>query len=263
MYCYIRNSNSRSDFNDTLKEKVVAELKKMRIYSDINDFESEPGLNAILEKIDKTKTNTLVVIGDDEDFELLIGQLGRIKEDLAIGYLPLTPTRLSKALGLRDWLSAIQALSQRKINEIPIYSIAGRYFLSKIYLEFETGRSKLPITIQTEGKLLLQLPESRLMIENSTSDIFHLKKPLLLTAERINVANPAKTETIIRLIKRKALNQEQMDLEQILHLPFRAAKISCQGTIKDSLGRTYRNSVIVGKNSKIIRLITKKTAKAT
>lgn len=263
MYSYVRNSNSKSDFNATLREKVIAELKKMRIYSEINEFESESSLNLILEKIDATKTNTLVVIGNDEDFELLIGQLGHIKEDLAIGYLPLTPTLLSKSMNLHNWLSAVQALSQRKINDIPIYSLAGRYFLSKISLEFETNRSKLPISIQSEGKLQLQLPESRVAIENSTSDIFHLKKPLLLTAERISETAPAKSKSIIKLVKRKAFSQGGTNAEQILHLPIRAAKIACQGTITDSLGRTYRNSVIVGKNSKIIRLITKKTAKAT
>ena len=89
MYTYLRNTNSKSALTEQLREKLVVELKKMRIAGDILEFSSDKELEDVLSKIDKSKTNTLVVIGSDEDLEMLVGQLGKINEDLAIGFIPI------------------------------------------------------------------------------------------------------------------------------------------------------------------------------
>jgi len=258
MYVYLINSLSKTNLDPQLKDKIIRELKKLRIYTDFIEFDSENSLIDKLTKVDKSKTNTLVIIGDDRDLEILVGQLGKLDGELAIGYLPLAESKLAKALNIRDWLGGIQALAQRKITEIPIYSIGSRYFLAKLSLKFENQKTIHPIEILTESKLKLKLPSSTVTIENIANDNYHNKRPVLLTAEKASDEAASREKSIFKLIKTTATGKKTAP-EQILHLAVRAARISCDGTIYDDLQRAYRNSVIIGKSSKTIRLISKKS----
>ena len=260
MYIYLYNQNSKLQLSPTLEQKIQSELSKMRIQGDIKRFDSEQSLATALVNIDKSSTNTLVVIGGDEDLEIVIGQLSKLKEDLAVGYLPLADSSLSRSLNIKDWLSGIQALSQRKIKEIKIYSVGGRYFLSKIILNFEKNNSKLPIGITTESSLGLSLPLSTLAVKNFHGDNFHPAKPLILTAQKVSDQPSSNVSPIIKLIKTKT-HVGSNDTGQILHLPIRAAKISFEGPITDSFGRNYKSPMIIGKTSRTIRLISRKSSR--
>lgn len=261
MYTYIRNINSSTPLTDTLSVRVKDELKKLHIIGDILEFDSEKTLHSLLLKIDSGSTNTLVVIGDDKDLEIVIGQIGALKDGLAIGYLPITDSELAKTLNIKDWASGAEALAQRKIKEMDIYSIGGRYFFARTELKFEKDRTKLPIGISIDGNLNLNLPYSKVILENSTQEQYHSNKPLLITAYEIKNDEATKSENIFKIIKNK-VNNESSQADQILHISARAIRIYSTNIIKDGLGRPYKNTITVGKNHKKIRLITKKSSRS-
>lgn len=262
MYTYIRNTNSASPLTEALSARIQAEIKKLHISGDILEFDSEKSLHDLLAQIDSTATNTLVIIGDDKDLEIMIGQLGSLKDDLAIGYLPITESRIAKSLNIKDWASAAEALAQRKIKEINLYSIGGRYFLSNTQLEFEKGRSKFPISILIDGSLSLNLPHSKVILENSSQQQYQSNKPLLVTAYGIKDSNQTSADKFFKIIQSKVKMTDEPESEQILHISARNIKIQSDNMIKDNLGRFYKNSIMVGKNHKTIRLITKKLTRA-
>ena len=262
MYTYIRNINSSNPLTETLQARIQAEIKKLHISGDILEFDSEKSLHSLLSQIDASTTNTLVVIGNDKDLEIMIGQLGSLKDDLAIGYLPITESRIAKSLNIKDWLSAAEALAQRKIKEISLYSIGSRYFLSNTQLEFEKGRSKHPISILIDGNLSLSLPHSKVILENSSQQQYQSNKPLLVTAYAIKDSNQTSAEKIFKIIHSKVKKTDELESEQILHISARSIKIQSENIIRDNLGRLYKNSITVGKNHKTIRLITKKATRA-
>jgi len=262
LYTYIRNINSSNPLTETLQARIQAEIKKLHISGDILEFDSEKSLHSLLSQIDASTTNTLVVIGNDKDLEIMIGQLVSLKDDLAIGYLPITESRIAKSLNIKDWLSAAEALAQRKIKEISLYSIGGRYFLSNTQLEFEKGRSKHPISILIDGNLSLSLPHSKVILENSSQQQYQSNKPLLVTAYAIKDSSQTSAEKIFKIIHSKVKKTDELESEQILHISARSIKIQSENIIKDNLGRLYKNSITVGKNHKTIRLITKKATRA-
>ena len=98
MYTYIKNANSSTPLAEVLNTRIQAEIKKLHISGDMHEFSSEKSLHDLLTKIDSSSTNTLVIIGDDKDLEILIGQIGRLKDDLAIGYLPITDSVFAKTI---------------------------------------------------------------------------------------------------------------------------------------------------------------------
>jgi hypothetical protein len=262
LYTYIRNVNSASPLTEALGARIQAEIKKLHISGDILDFDSEKSLHDLLAQIDSSATNTLVIIGDDKDLEIMIGQLGSLKDDLAIGYLPISESRIAKSLNIKDWASAAEALAQRKIKEIDLYSIGGRYFLSNTQLEFEKGRSKYQINILIDGSLSLSLPHSKVILENSSQQQYKSNKPLLITAYGIKDTNQTSADKFFKIIQSKVKMTDEPESEQILHISARNIKIQSENMIKDNLGRLYKNSITVGKNHKTIRLITKKSTRS-
>ena len=247
---------------ESLGERIQTEIKKLHISGKVLDFDSEKSLHALLNQIDASSTNTLVIIGDDRDLEIIIGRLGALKDDLAIGYLPIGESKIAKSLNIKDWLSGAEALAQRKIKEVSIFSIGGRYFLSNLQLEFEKGRSKLPINIVLDSNLSLSLPHSKVVLENASQDHYQANKPLLITAYSIKDNNQTSKENVFNIIRSKVKTPEINDSEQILHISARSIKIQSDNNIKDSIGRLYKNSISIGKSHKIIRLITKKTTRS-
>ena len=114
MYKYLHNSKSSAKIDAKLNQSIIERLKKRRIYSDFVEFSSEKELATILSGLKKQSTNTLVIVGDDNDFNILIGQSSKLDNDIVIGYLPVIRTRISKKFKLNSWQDAVEALAQRK-----------------------------------------------------------------------------------------------------------------------------------------------------
>lgn len=260
MYTYFVHTNSETQLAEPLFSRIKLELKKLHIEGNVLDFENEKALQQKLAELDASQTNSLVLIGNDSDFETFISQLGKMKVDLAIGFIPTAKTTLGATLNTKDWLGACEALAKRKLKEITIYSVGNRYFLNKLELKFEMKTQKhLPIEINADGKLLVKLPNSSLELENFTEDQFRSKKPLVITAFQAPTAASVKNQSNIFGFIRKNIGQaDNSSLEEILHLPIRAAKITFDGIARDNLGRSYDKPIIIGRYQKPIRMITKK-----
>lgn len=260
MYKYLYNTKSDSTLDEKTRQSIANALKKKRIYSDIIEFASEKELASVLGDLKKQTTNTLVVIGNDKDFNILVGQIGKLETDIAIGYLPLSKTRFSKKLKINSIQDAIDALSQRKINEITLYSLSSRYFYDSIELEFDKDSAKNKITVRNDKNLELQLPICSLKIENLNEDNYFSSNPIQLTAyhrpsEDSNLIKQSVVQKFVKLVNKNNVSESG---ELLLSLHSKNFKIESDVQATDSLGRKYKQSFSIGKASKNIRLISKR-----
>lgn len=265
-YKYIQNSRSNTQLEPQVFEKIKDSLKKHRIGSDINEFGSEKELVDILSSINKSSTNTIVIIGDDKDFDLFIGQINKIDEEIAIGYIPLEKSRIAAKTGISNWQNAVEAMAQRKISEKIIYSVSSRFFFDEIVLRFhsENLQTRSRVNIKTDNGLELTAPSAEFKFENLNEDKFLSKSPIQLTAYH-NSEGPSETQTkkrpklreILEKIRKSSSKNKPQDL--ILSIHSKNFKLMAGGEIKDSLNRNYKNNLSVGRTSRTIRLITQKS----
>jgi len=258
MYKYLINSNSKTVIDEKLNLQLREKLQKKLIYSEFINFSGEKELGDILSSLKKQTTNTLVLIGDDNDFNLLVGQTGKLDSDIAVGYLPIKRSNIYKYTVLKNLNDSIDVLSQRKITEKTIYSISSRYFLDKIDLNFEEIQ-KEKIVITTDKGLAIEIPVCEIIIENLNDDSYLAKTPIQITAYS---KNSQVQQSIKKSVLNKFMNILDKDSEKrenlILSLHAKTLKINSACKAKDSSGRIYNQSIIVAKYPKIIRLISKK-----
>lgn len=260
MYKYLHNKNSKAIFDEKTKQNIIDSLKKRRIYSGIIEFESEKELATKLEGLKKQSTNTLVIIGDDEDFNMLIGQIGKLEDEIAIGYLPLNKSKFSKKLKIRSVNDAINALAQRRIKETTLYSLSSRFFYDSIELSFGENLPEDKIIIKTSKNLELKLPVCNLRFENLNEDQYYSHAPIQITAYREKTENktPEKHSIFQKILKNIEKQTENSVDELILSLHSKNFKVESTIQAHDSLNRNYNPSFNVGKSSKTIRLISKR-----
>lgn len=260
MYKYLHNSQSSTNIDEKLKISINERLKKRGIYSDFIEFGSEKELASILAEMKKQTTNTLVIVGDDNDFNILMGQIGKLDSEIAIGYLPIAKSRLSKKFKLNSWQDAVEALAQRRIKEKTLYSISSRYFYDLIELDFDKSANSEPINIKTDKNLELKLPKCKLRFENLNEDRYFSKTPIQLIAYHPKPENQMNTKTpLLNKIINKIKNDEESDIgELILSLHSKNFKAESHTAAIDSLGRKFNQSFGIGKTTKTIRFISKR-----
>jgi hypothetical protein len=262
-YKYIQNSKSNTQLDPQVNEKIIAELKKRRIYSNISEFSSEKELAEILSSINKSSSNTLILIGDDVDFDIFIGQINKIDAEIAIGYIPVTKTRTSSKTNIHTWQNGIEAMAQRKITEKTIYSVSSRFFFDEIILNFKTENldSLSKIHIRADNTLELSIPTSEVKFENLNDDQFLSKNPVQITAYHKGEApeKPQKNKLfteILETIKKTATKKRPESL--ILSLHSKNFSLLYEGGITDTVNRKYKSNLSIGRSSRVIRLITRK-----
>lgn len=255
MYKYLFNQSSTTPLDDTWKGKITDALEKHHIGAPLESWGNEEDLSKQLEQTSKTTTNTLVVIGNDHDFAMLVGVLNNLDTTVAIGYVPLDGGSIGQRLQHKSWESAIAALAHRRIHETKLISVGKRYFLDNISLQIEPTDNSQPIIITADSHLHLRLPDSRLNFENLSDDQY-LAKPVFFTAESMHQHEKTDKNDLLGGLRKKLkiTPSAQKQLNASLH--GKVFHIESASIITDSLGRSYKNSLWVGKTSRPIRLIT-------
>ena len=261
MYKYLFNKSSTSPLDETWKSKIVEALQKHHIDAPLEGWESEENLAKLLQNVNKTTTNTLVIIGNDQDFAMLIGILGNLDEAVAIGYVPLVDSPISHRLQHKTWETAVAALAQRRIHETKLFSVGKRYFLDNISLQVEPNDNLQPIIITADLHLNLRLPDCKLRFENLSDDQF-LSKPIFFSAESVNQHDEDKKTDLLGGLRKKLKITPQNQRQLVASLHGKAFHIESAGEITDNLGRNYKNSLWVGKTSRPIRIITSRQVRA-
>ncbi len=260
MYKYLHNSKSSAKIDAKLNQSIIERLKKRRIYSDFVEFSSEKELATILSGLKKQSTNTLVIVGDDNDFNILIGQSSKLDNDIVIGYLPVIRTRISKKFKLNSWQDAVEALAQRRVKEKTLYSVSSRYFYDCIELDFGDSQKNNSLQVTTDKGLVLKIPNSKLRFENLNEDRYFHKTPIQITAyhHAKDKQSAAKVKLATRLLARLSPDKNNQPSELILSLHGKNFKIEAPSIALDELGRKYNQTLRIGKSAKTIRLISKR-----
>ncbi len=259
MYLYLKNTNTILDDATTIK--IVAELTKNHIAAEIKSFESEAELISILTTISKSSTNTLVMIGNKQDFETLIGQVGLVDSDIAIGFLDINKFKNGPKIISHDWQQQIEALTHRRIKETTVYSIGSRYFLDNISLTFGASSKPKPILVTVDKVLDIHLPICQLEFQNNTLDSFQGTKPIHLSATAVSDNKPHQSNDLLGGLIRRISSPNTNVNKQLTSLYGKLYLVEANTRITDNLNREYKNSFYIGKTSKKIRLISKKASK--
>ncbi len=261
MYKYLFNNSSTTPLDETWKSKITEALEKHHIGSVLESWSSEEDLGSQLKSINKSTTNTMVVIGNDQDFAILVGMLGELNDNVAIGFVPLSDGSVSHRLAHKSWGSAIEALAQRRIHETKIFSVGKRYFLDNINLHIGASDNQLPIIITADSKLSLRLPDCKLRFENISDDQFLSKMPVFFSAESTHQHDEPTRLDLLGGLRKKLKTATSAQKNPVASLHGKTFHIESASEITDNLGRSYKHSLWVGKTSKSIRLITSKQAR--
>ncbi len=237
--------------------EITDTLKKHHIGSPIENYENEKDLAEKLQKL-PSSVNTVVMIGDEADFENLIGLNKLLSDDVAVGFLPLAPSRISHKMGLKSWNEAIEILAQRRISELRIFSIGSRFFFDQIELHIEPVETDFPITITTNQSLRVRVPKASLRFENVSSEQFRSKSPLQLQIFAANEAPQQSVALFTELRKRIKKETELPTSQKIGQVYGKSFSIESATALSDNLNRNYGSRVRVGQHQKTLRLITKR-----
>lgn len=255
MYKYIFNSASTTPLDETWKTKISESLKNRHIASEFEPWSDEVELAKILQETSKTTTNSLVVIGNDQDFNSLIGVSSLVQDDIAIGFIPLDGGKTAKKLQLKSWETAIDALAQRRIQEIIAFSVGKRFFLESIEFGIAPTDNQQPLIVSIDSRLNLRLPECKLHFENLSEDRYHSKNPILFSAHSYHQQTEPSNDLLGGLRKKLKINLQPRH-HNIANLHGKLFHIESASEITDNYGRSYKNSLWIGKNSRKLRLIT-------
>lgn len=239
----------------SLPNELEPNLKKHRIGGTIEIFSNEKDLAEKISNLPKA-VNTIGMIGLDRHFETLVGLIKLIPEEIAIGYIPLQPSRLSQKLGFKNHSEATAVLAQRKINELSVFSVGSRFFFDQIILEIGDVSTQFPLNIQIDQKLLLRSPRATIQIDNISTEQFHGKHPLqlqLFVNETSTSTKPLFTE-----LKRRIQPSHQPPNRKIAQVHGNQFALEAASTFLDPFERSYGSRVRVGQHTKNLRLITRR-----
>lgn len=239
------------------KTKIRDALSKHHIDADFQPWSNEDELNKVLENINQSSINSLIVIGNDQDFTALVGASGALDETIAIGYIPITNSHIATKLQIKNWEGAIGAISQRRIHEATVFSIGKRYFLDSIELNTAPTDTSRPLIISVNSSLTLRLPLCQLKFENLSDDPYLNKSPILFSARPAKRTEEIKKDLLGGLRDKLRLNSPPK-AQPIASLHGRLFRIESASSISDDQGYNYKNSVWIGKKSQKLRLITGK-----
>lgn len=137
MYYYIVNPAAGGSKIDKIQDKLKSRLRELGI---MGDFVKSTGPEDVAKLarmgIEKGYKTIVAVGGDGTINEVLNEIIGN--EKVVLGIIPTGTTNdLADALGIRGWYAATGILASRKVEEIDLGKVAGRYFVTSVSLGFD------------------------------------------------------------------------------------------------------------------------------
>lgn len=116
----------------------------------------------VREALADKKCRNIIAVGDDQTANQIINILASAEKKITFGIIPLRRSKIAEALGIPEGEPACQEISARKLKQVDLGKINGRYFLTSI--EVKPQREKIKSLFQ---KFFLQsLPLIKLNFEN-------------------------------------------------------------------------------------------------
>ncbi len=137
MYYYIVNPAAGGSKINKIQDKLKSRLRALGI---MGEFVKSTGPDDVAKLtrmgIEKGYKTIVAVGGDGTINEVLNETIGNDK--VVLGIIPTGTTNdLADALGIRGWYAATGILASRKVEEIDLGRVAGRYFITSVAIGFD------------------------------------------------------------------------------------------------------------------------------
>ncbi len=131
MYYYIIDpqKTSQRDF-DRVQTQLYSCLSEHRISGELTRVTPLRTVAQLVETAMLRGTTTLVAVGHDSTLQEVINSVG--DREVAIGYVPVQESEMSKALGIGDVISSCRSLAQRRIAVLDVGQIQNTFFFTKV-----------------------------------------------------------------------------------------------------------------------------------
>lgn len=254
MYCYIYKKNEK---NNAEYERILSRLKEHKIDGEQKVVENLKDVySASIEAVEKG-FKTIVAVGDDEVFNMVLGAVKDNGLQTVFGYIPLIQhSPISHMLGISDSKSACEILIARKLEEFKLISINKAYFIDKIAIKLGEQKTKNGITsINVNKSFTLKAKPNEIILHNVLNTDQVVTAPIMLEAFR----PPIKVSSRSSFWNFRAKLKIKSSLEKMIKLKANQLKIEVydQDIITNNL-LIRGHSLLIGKRIITINLITKK-----
>lgn len=150
MYLYVYDGFLSARAYARKLSEIENRLTDLGIFGRVERLTPLKSIALTIEAEVKRGAKTVVAVGNDDTVRKIIDYLPAHK--LALGYLPVGPSRLARTLGIPDGVAACDVLSKRMIETLDIGRVNGQYFLSSVAIP---GGA---VTLECEGRFRVSAP---------------------------------------------------------------------------------------------------------
>lgn len=139
MYYYIVNPSAGNGKINKIQVKLQSLLKEKKIDGEfIKSTGKGDALKIAKMAVERGSTTIVAVGGDGTVSEVVNGIINY--PDIVLGILPIGSTNiLANALGIYDWIQAVNILAQRRVKTISLGKVNDNYFITSLEIGFETS----------------------------------------------------------------------------------------------------------------------------
>ena len=133
MYHYIIDPQKTSQKTfERVQNQLYSSVSELRISGEMVRVTSLRSMGQLVEEAIMRGATTSGGVGHDSTIQEIINAVG--ERDVAIGYVPVEESELSKILGIVDVKDACQHLAHRRVETLDLGMIQGGYFFTKVSL---------------------------------------------------------------------------------------------------------------------------------
>jgi len=143
MYYYIVNPAAGGAKIAKIQDKLTDRLRRLGILGEFVKSTGPDDVAKLARLGIERGYKTIVAVGGDGTINEVLNEI--IKHDnVALGIIPTGTTNdLAYSLGIKDWHAATGILASRKIEEVELGEVGGRYFVTTVAIGFEPKISHL------------------------------------------------------------------------------------------------------------------------
>jgi diacylglycerol kinase family enzyme len=131
MYHYIIDPQKTSQkVFERVQNQLYSSVSELRISGEMVRVTSLRSMGQLVDEAINRGATTIVGVGHDSTIQEIINAVQ--ERDVAIGYVPIENSELSRILGISDVRDACQNLAHRRVEILDLGVIQGGYFFTKV-----------------------------------------------------------------------------------------------------------------------------------
>ncbi|MBX4187552.1 MAG: hypothetical protein KW793_00230 [Candidatus Doudnabacteria bacterium] len=131
MYYYIIDPQKINQKHfERVQNQLYSSVSELKISGEMTRVTGIRTIRQLVETAVMRGATTLVAVGHDSTVQEIINEVQ--DKEMAIGYVPVQDSEISKVLGITDVVSACQALAHRRVEQLDLGTVQNSFFFTKL-----------------------------------------------------------------------------------------------------------------------------------